>query len=70
MNKVKMAIVGAGIWGENHARIYNAHPFAETVALCDGAVIIPMSPRAESFNAAVAASILMWEFARAELLKK
>lgn len=35
MNKVKMAIVGAGIWGENHARIYNAHPFAETVALCD-----------------------------------
>ena len=42
----------------------------ETVALCDGAVMIPMSPRAESFNAAVAASILMWEFARAELLKK
>ena len=35
MNKVKMAIVGAGIWGENHARIYNAHPFAEVVALCD-----------------------------------
>ena len=35
MNKVKMAIVGAGIWGENHAKIYNAHPFAETVALCD-----------------------------------
>ena len=33
MNKVKMAIVGAGIWGENHARIYNAHPFAEGLAL-------------------------------------
>ena len=36
----------------------------KTVAACDGCVIIPMSARAESFNAAVAASILMWEFAR------
>lgn len=36
MNKpIRMAIVGAGIWGENHARIYNAHPFAQTVAICD-----------------------------------
>lgn len=36
MGKVlKMAIVGAGIWGENHAQIYHAHPFAEVVALCD-----------------------------------
>ncbi len=35
MDKVKMAIVGAGIWGENHASIYQAHPFAETVAICD-----------------------------------
>ena len=34
----------------------------ETVAACDGSVIIPMTARAESFNAAVAASILMWEF--------
>lgn len=32
---IKMAIVGAGIWGENHARIYQAHPFAEVVAICD-----------------------------------
>lgn len=32
---------------------------------CDGCVIIPMTSRAESFNAAVAASILMWEFAKA-----
>jgi predicted dehydrogenase len=30
-----MAIVGAGIWGENHAKIYQAHPFCETVAVCD-----------------------------------
>ena len=34
----------------------------ETVAACDACVIIPMSGRAESFNAAVAASLLMWEF--------
>lgn len=33
-----------------------------TVDACDGCVIIPMTDRAESFNAAVAASILMWEF--------
>ncbi len=25
--KLKMAIVGAGTWGENHAKIYRAHPF-------------------------------------------
>ena len=33
--KLKMAIVGAGIWGGNHAAIYKAHPFAEVVAICD-----------------------------------
>lgn len=35
MQTIKMAIVGAGIWGANHARIYKAHPFAEVVAICD-----------------------------------
>jgi predicted dehydrogenase len=34
-SKLKMAIVGAGTWGENHARIYKAHPFCEVVAICD-----------------------------------
>lgn len=34
----------------------------ETVKACDGSVFIPMSGAVESFNAAVAASILMWEF--------
>jgi predicted dehydrogenase len=34
-SKLKMAIVGAGIWGENHAQIYRAHPFCEVVAICD-----------------------------------
>jgi hypothetical protein len=31
---------------------------------CDGEIIIPMRPDSESLNAAVAASILMWEIAR------
>lgn len=35
VNKIRMAIVGAGIWGENHAKIYQAHPFCDVVALCD-----------------------------------
>ena len=35
-----------------------------TIAACDACVLIPMSDAVESFNAAVAASILMWEFSR------
>lgn len=35
MDKVRMALIGAGTWGANHARIYKAHPFAEVVAICD-----------------------------------
>ena len=33
----------------------------EVISLCDGLVRIPMSPRCESLNAAVAAAIIMWE---------
>ena len=36
----------------------------ELLALCDGQVIIPMRPEAESLNAAVAAAVVMWEIAR------
>ncbi len=36
----------------------------ETVQVCNGCVIIPMAPGAESLNAAIAASLLMWERAR------
>ena len=36
----------------------------ELLALCRGEVIIPMDVRSESLNAAVAASVLMWEMAR------
>ncbi len=35
MDKVKMGIIGAGVWGETHAEIYNEHPLAELVAICD-----------------------------------
>lgn len=34
----------------------------ETVKACDASVYIPMSDGVESLNAAVAASVLMWEF--------
>ena len=34
------------------------------LSLCDSAVIIPMQPDSESLNAAVAASVIMWEMAR------
>jgi TrmH family RNA methyltransferase len=39
---------------------------AETLAACTSAVYIPMTARAESLNAAVAAAVLMWEFCRAD----
>jgi len=39
----------------------------QTLKACTGSVIIPMSGRAESLNAAVAASLLMWEFSRADI---
>jgi len=39
----------------------------QTLKACTGSVIIPMGGRAESLNAAVAASLLMWEFSRADI---
>lgn len=36
----------------------------ELLALCDGQIIIPMQPEAESLNAAVAAAVVMWEIVR------
>lgn len=37
---------------------------ASTISKCDERITIPMSGRAESLNAAVAASILMWEMCK------
>ncbi len=34
----------------------------ETILACDASVYIPMAERVESLNAAVAASVIMWEF--------
>ena len=34
---------------------------AETVAACDGKMIIPINPRSESLNVSMAAGIVMWE---------
>jgi len=33
--KVKMGIVGAGIWGERHASIFNSHNMVDVTAICD-----------------------------------
>lgn len=32
---VKIGIIGAGTWGENHAKIYMEHPMVEVRAICD-----------------------------------
>ena len=37
---------------------------ASTISKCDERITIPMSGRAESLNAAVAASIIMWEMCK------
>ena len=41
---------------------------AATIEASSGSVLIPMSARAESLNAAVAASVLMWEFSKNSIL--
>lgn len=36
MDKIKMAVVGAGgVWGQTHISIYKEHPLAEVTAICD-----------------------------------
>jgi len=32
---LKLAIIGAGVWGDTHAGIFAEHPHAENVAICD-----------------------------------
>lgn len=36
----------------------------ELLDICGGKIIIPMNPESESLNAAVAASVIMWEMSR------
>jgi len=35
MEKIKIAIVGAGVWGRTHAGIFREHPLVETVGIFD-----------------------------------
>ena len=35
MNKIKIAVVGVGFWGRNHARVLDELPDTEIVAVCD-----------------------------------
>ncbi len=35
MNMLRMAIIGAGVWGEVHAHLYHEHPAAKVCAVCD-----------------------------------
>ena len=35
MNKVKIGVVGAGIYGSYHIRTYKCHPYVEKVVFCD-----------------------------------
>jgi len=35
MEPIRIAIVGAGTWGDTHAAIYREHPLAHPVAVCD-----------------------------------
>lgn len=53
---LKNAIVAVGSEGRGLS--------PEFTKMCGGELIIPMDPRSESLNAAVAASVLMWEMYR------
>ncbi|WP_369017966.1 Gfo/Idh/MocA family oxidoreductase [Thermatribacter velox] len=35
MRKIGFGIIGAGIWGETHAKIYASHHLSELIAVCD-----------------------------------
>ena len=35
MDKLKVALIGAGIWGSAHAEIYSSHHLSEFAAVCD-----------------------------------
>lgn len=35
MEPIRVAIIGAGVWGQVHAGIFREHPYAQPVAVCD-----------------------------------
>ena len=54
--KLKNAVVAVGNEGNGLSE--------RLISMCDGLVIIPMNPQCESLNAAVAASVIMWEMSK------
>lgn len=58
LRAVSLARAAVAIGSEGHGLS------AALLQLCDGQLIIPMRPEAESLNAAVAAAVVMWEIAR------
>ena len=60
--RLDRAAVAIGSEGQGRGR--------ELLGLCDGEIIMPMRPESESLNAAVAASVVMWEMARTEGIDK
>lgn len=54
--RLREAMIAVGSEGKGLSR--------EFTDMCDGELIIPMNPRSESLNAAVAASVIMWEMFR------
>jgi predicted dehydrogenase len=35
MRKINCAIIGVGIWGENHIKVYKSHPKVDSLVICD-----------------------------------
>lgn len=35
MQRLRMGVIGAGLWGSNHARVFSVLPEAELIAVCD-----------------------------------
>jgi predicted dehydrogenase len=35
MVKIGFGVIGTGMWGEAHARIYSSHPYTSLIAVCD-----------------------------------
>ena len=58
MRTLKVGVVGAGLWGSNHARVFNALPQTELVAVCDLS-----ADRAETMRAETGAASAYTDFA-------
>lgn len=57
MTKLRMGVVGAGLWGANHARVFGALPETELVAVCD------LDPaRAEAMKAETGAPVAVTDY--------